>query len=316
MTNSKTETRSVAVTLKPPIPKPSNFLLTVPLYEQTKYSGVEGWEIVETLFFRGTYDSFCTKCNRASTFQVTGPARPPELQRNEDRERAMRKLNSMAGMDSPDPALPPIRSGVHVLHAHCTRTHQHVQDFIFYADTGIEYDEHNRPILFSTFEKIGQKPSYADLHLANVKQYVPVLSKLQLRELSKAIGLASHGVGIGSYVYLRRIFEALVEDAHIVAKGDQNWNEEAFLRMRMGEKISTLKGHLPAFLVEHPAMYSILSKGIHELSEDDCIKHFATLRLGIEMILDEKLEKENQAKKSAAAKLALQKAIGQMSGDQ
>ncbi|KDB51524.1 hypothetical protein X805_29020 [Sphaerotilus natans subsp. natans DSM 6575] len=71
-----------------------------------------------------------------------------------------------------------------------------------------------------------------------------------------------------------------------------------------------LKAHLPTFLVEHPGMYSLLSKGIHELSEDECLKHFATLRLGIELILDERLEARERANKIAAAKAAIQKAVG------
>ncbi|MCY7422631.1 MAG: hypothetical protein LH478_12915 [Chitinophagaceae bacterium] len=37
-------------------------------------------------------------------------------------------------------------------------------------------------------------------------------------------------------------------------------------------------------------MYSILSLGIHELEEDDCVLYFDTVRMGIEIILDELLE--------------------------
>jgi hypothetical protein len=296
------------------IPKPVDFLLTIPLYEKIQYSGVEGWEIVETLFFRGTYDSFCVECRRESTFQATGPDRPTDFIRNPQREAALRKLNAMGGLSGPEPQVPPIKNGVYLVHTHCTRSHNHVQDFAFFVDSGLAVDGNGPVQFFNTFEKIGQHPSYADLHLADIKKYSPVLTKAQLSELVKAIGLASHGVGIGSYVYLRRIFEALVEEAHTIAKADQGWQEEIFSRSRMSEKIATLKDHLPEFLVDHPQMYSILSIGIHELSEEDCIKHFATLRLGIEMILDEKLEQKNKAEKSALAKRAIQTALGHVNG--
>jgi len=33
-------------------------------------------------------------------------------------------------------------------------------------------------------------------------------------ELSTAIGLYSHGVGIGSLIYLRRVFEFLIDEAY------------------------------------------------------------------------------------------------------
>ena len=39
-----------------------------------------------------------------------------------------------------------------------------------------------------------------------------------MREFTKAIGLAANGVGIGSFVYLRRIFENLVFQAFDEAK--------------------------------------------------------------------------------------------------
>jgi hypothetical protein len=38
------------------------------------------------------------------------------------------------------------------------------------------------------------------------------------REFGKAVGLGAHGVGIGAVVYLRRIIESLIEEAHQTAK--------------------------------------------------------------------------------------------------
>lgn len=76
----------------------------------------------------------------------------------------------------------------------------------------------------------------------------------------------------------------------------------------MDEKISLLKNHLPDFLVENKSLYSILSKGIHELSEQGCLGAFPIVKLGIEMILDEKIrEKERKAKEEEA-----RKAIGKL----
>jgi hypothetical protein len=160
-----------------------------------------------------------------------------------------------------------------------------------------------------SIQKIGQHPSFGDLNLPKLKKYVPVLDKALLGELNRAIGLASHDVGVGAYVYLRRVFEALIEEAHGLAVSDAGWDEELYGRSRMAEKISLIKGHLPTFLVEHPEMYALLSKGIHELSELECLEHFDTLRIGIELILDEKLERREREKKIQSAKTALSKAI-------
>jgi hypothetical protein len=50
---------------------------------------------------------------------------------------------------------------------------------------------------------------------------------------------------------------------------------------------------------------------VHELSEEDCLKHFDTLRLATELILDERLEQRDKDKKIAAAEAALIKAVGE-----
>ncbi len=174
----------------------------------------------------------------------------------------------------------------------CTRDRRHKQLFIFEA-------------IGQTIQKIGQLPSIAELNLFDVKKYSKVLEQKYFRELTKAIGLASHGVGVGSFVYLRRIFEFLIEESHLILKEGSAWDEETYKRARMNEKIEMLSAELPEFLVENKSMYSILSKGIHELSENECLKAFPIVKVGIEIILDEKIEKLNKEKKLAEAKKAL-----------
>lgn len=153
-----------------------------------------------------------------------------------------------------------------------------------------------------TFQKTGQYPSIADLHISKVKDYAKVLGKEKLKEFTRAIGLAANGVGIGSFVYLRRIFEDLIEEAHLLAKTENDWDEEEYGKSRMAEKIGLLHSHLPEFLVENKTLYGILSKGIHSLEENECLAYFETVKAGIELILDEKVEIEQKKAKLEAAK--------------
>lgn len=153
--------------------------------------------------------------------------------------------------------------------------------------------------------KIGQFPSIADLHISQIKDYTKVLSHEKLKELTKAIGLAANGVGIGSFVYLRRVFEYLIEEAHIKAKKISGWDETVYQRSRMGDKIEILKNELPDFLVEHKEMYGILSKGVHELEEQECLLHFLPIKTGIEMILDDKVIEFEKIEKRAKASSAI-----------
>jgi hypothetical protein len=146
-------------------------------------------------------------------------------------------------------------------------------------------------------QKVGQYPSVADLHSAKMKRYRKVLSSEDYRELNRAVGLAAHGVGIGAFVYLRRIFECLIEEAHQIARHDSAWDEDLFLRSRMPEKIVLLASHLPSFLVENKSLYSLLSKGLHDLSEDECLQFFSVTQLGIELILEERIATKEKNEK-------------------
>lgn len=163
-------------------------------------------------------------------------------------------------------------------------------------------------------QKIGQFPSIADLHISRIREYDKVLTREKIKEVTRAIGLAANGVGIGSFVYLRRVFEDLVEESHQQAIKDNSLDEDAYNRGRMVEKIDLLKDYLPNFLVSNKSIYGILSLGIHELTEQDCLKHFEPVRIGIELILDEKLEKLNKQNKIAEAQRKIQSITQQLKG--
>lgn len=145
--------------------------------------------------------------------------------------------------------------------------------------------------------KIGQYPTIADVHIGQIQDYKGVLSKEELKEFTRAIGLAANGVGIGSFVYLRRIFENLIQSAYEQALKEDAIDREQYARGRMNDKIALLHDYLPGTLVEIKEVYGILSKGIHELSEEECLLYFDTMRNGIELILDDKLEQKKKEQK-------------------
>lgn len=166
----------------------------------------------------------------------------------------------------------------------CSRNEKHLLFFLFRVHK-------------NTITKIGQYPSLADLATVEIQSYRKVLGNERFREFSRSVGLASHGVGIGAFVYLRRIFESLIEEAHQNVISARSWNEEAYQGSRMDEKIKLLSHYLPEFLVKNKALYSILSKGIHELNENECLNAFPIIKLGIVLILDEKLKNQEREEK-------------------
>jgi len=169
----------------------------------------------------------------------------------------------------------------------CVRTDYEMRVYSFMEEHDDNY------VLF----KVGQYPSIADLHISQLRQYDNVLPREKMKEFTRAIGIAANGVGIGSFVYLRRVFEYLIEEAHQAAINDEDWIEEEYERSRMVDKILMLKSRLPDFLVEHKEMYGILSKGVHELTEDECLDIFEPMKIGIEIILDAKVDELNRQKK-------------------
>jgi hypothetical protein len=217
-----------------------------------------------------TVDGHCPKCGKNSTF--SGDNGTLNLGVESD---SVRRLRAFAGHK--------------ILEMTCARDNQHRLRYWFLLTQ-------------DTVEKFGQNPSLADIANDEAATYRSVLNKNDASELHKAIGLAAHGVGIGSFVYLRRIFERLIYDRFKSFKVVEGWDEADFLKLKMDEKVKFLKGHVPNFLYENRRLYGILSKGIHELSDEVCLKVFEPLKLSIKIILEEdKKKKEELEMRQAAA---------------
>lgn len=163
---------------------------------------------------------------------------------------------------------------------------------------------------YDGIKKIGMSPSMEDISNFDVNKYKGILQRKYLSELHRAGGLASHGIGIGSFVYMRRIFEKQINDHYdrrVLAEGEI----ENFSSLRTPEKIKAIENYLPATLVKHRDVYSILSKGIHELDEETCLKFYPVLKQAIVMIL----EQDHQIKLEDKARDDLEKSLAEIMKD-
>lgn len=152
-----------------------------------------------------------------------------------------------------------------------------------------------------TLLKWGQRPSLADLAGAEMRQFRKILSKTDYDELNKAIGLNSHGIGIGSFVYLRRIFERIVS-TYAEKSRESKTLPDNFNTLRMQEKIAALRDYLPEPVYEYREAYSILSRGIHELSEHDCRTTFPVILAAVRMMLEEEVRLRQRAQEAKELK--------------
>lgn len=174
----------------------------------------------------------------------------------------------------------------------CAMDNEHHLDYIVITDG-------------NKFKKIGQYPSVADLSFPELKEYRKVMTKDDEKELKRAIGLYAAGIGVGSFVYLRRIFERIIVVASQKAITEGKIDETVFDKAHVDEKIKMLADYLPKALVNNTKFYGIVSKGIHELSEDECLEYFPVLQGFIMMILRqwEKMRRDEEEEKMLEASL-------------
>lgn len=252
--------------------KPAEYYCSLPLYSERAVTEADKDEVASLLYFKGKLDMHCIQCQKETTFASD----------DYGYDTWSESFRNLKWSDI-------IKTNLFHKTFTCLRCGHIVHYFSFINTIHTVMSEAPFFKCKITFQKIGQFPSLADFADADSSKYQKTLGKPLGVEFKKAIGLAAHGVGIGSFVYLRRIFEHLIEEAHHIAKQSSQWNEEAYLPMRMDEKIKALKEYLPTFLVDNRSLYGILSKGIHELSENECLAIFPTVKVGIELILDDKI---------------------------
>jgi hypothetical protein len=179
----------------------------------------------------------------------------------------------------------------------CSKCHSQEISFLFRID-----EEYN-------LYKIWQNPSKIDLTINDVKKYERLLWEKYYKELKESMILNSHWFSIGAFVYLRRIFEYIILETFIENKVLLEVPDEIFLRLKMDQKIDLLKDYLPKFLVSHKVIYWILSKHIHELDKEECLKNYSVIIWWIELILDERIKLVEEKRKEEE----LSKWIGRIS---
>lgn len=277
------------------------WLLEEGLYSRVEYDGRSGrmWQKVLRKF-NGTVDAYCPGCKREAPFKGMPHA---DIKEEEKREGVIGLSPTFRG----DRVPAAWSQSLFEVSLRCTRQFGHQMHFYF---AWTVEDEDDRGVL----QKIGQFPSFADLSFPETKRFVAVLGEKRCAEYRKGLGLFSHGANIGAFVYLRRVFEGLVEEAHKSEFIQENWDEAAYKAERMDGRIKMLAHRLPAVLVENSVVYAILSKGVHELSEDECGTYFETVHQGIELMLSEEVSRRERAKAASAVRNAVAQAAGQIAG--
>lgn len=278
------------------------FLVELGLYDKVKICYEDYHDLINLLSGKEKIDFFCSKCREKRIFiaksnkvKVSKKYEPITVNIFEtygDKSKEDEEIyNSIKVQEEREKRQQFERflkdNEFTVLHYACSRDDSHQLTFVLFIDK-------------FTIQKIGQYPSYADIDIPQADIYRKELGRKYYNELKRAIGLYSCNVGIGSYVYLRRIIEKLILDAlqeavkeGVVTREEFEIDENKHQR-RVEDKIKLLSEYLPKPLVENKAVYGVISKGIHELDEDECIKYFPVIEQLIKICLDESIAKKRK----------------------
>jgi hypothetical protein len=239
------------------LPTAEQFLLEDGLYRERPLMG--DWSFPKRLMGGPDiqFDAYCIHCAKMSTF----------------REKLTR--GSGAGM-TPIQDKSYLDDRIIFKQLFCQREEKHKYTYVI-------------EVFRQSIQKIGQSPSIADIAHVQFNRYEAVLDKQYVRELKTAAGLFAHGIGIGSFTYLRRVFEKILSDERDATRAE-GMTLEGFETKHLDEKVEMLKDRLPSTLLKYRSIYKVLSAGVHNLSEQECLGYFPVLQRIITLILDDHLE--------------------------
>ncbi|CEH36022.1 hypothetical protein [Romboutsia lituseburensis] len=270
------------------------------IYEE-KYP-VEFNALIEFLLYEDRIYGYCSRCKRENSMQI--------LKLDLDGKLKNKTLYGQLADDfdnyDEEYAIYELKNRINILikdHEYFTKTvycsHDKNHKFIFIYNLYLEGEN-------LILQKVGQNPSSVDLHNRELdKRYSKYKNyKVIKSDLNKALICYHNNFSIGGFLYLRRVLESIVEDKYIDIKENlDKTKQEEFEshNVKFKEKIEILKEYLPNYLTENKYIYSVLSKGVHSLTEEDCNKYFNIVENSIYIIIEELLElqeKENRKKRT------------------
>lgn len=154
------------------------------------------------------------------------------------------------------------------------------------------------------YESIGFYPEIFSAFDFDSK-YSSVLTSEQLSDLGMASKANSLGMGIASFVYLRRVLESLVNKVlddnqvsckHLNSFKDKLKEAEKFVPL-FPERFGDVKGRL----------YNFISEGVHSWSEEECLRLYSLAEYVVISVLDYYKKQKEESEKTEE----LQKRIGE-----
>lgn len=252
-----------------------NIIINEPIYKKIGFD--TKWYADFAGFSKMTIDDFCNACDADSVF---------EWNYDENTSRLFSELSKYNNIKNP-------------ILLNCTelyRTNPYLIVFPFFCARckGIHY----YTLMFQgdSVTKIGQYPSFASKEEHEIKKYknLKIIKKYYI-ELIRSVNAYSQHMGIASFVYLRRIYEHIIETEYSkLPKEEQNPKANFDEKMKaVDNKMHIIPTELDS---QKSKIYSVLSKGIHEYDEEECYELYPMMK-SIIIIMLEKYLSEKERKK-------------------
>ncbi|SDP72982.1 hypothetical protein [Clostridium gasigenes] len=262
-------------------------------------------EIIDFLLYEDDIYGYCNKCKKENSLK--------SVKINVDERLLERTLHGQYGDDFDDyddyRAMFKLNDRIDILlkkheyftkSVNCSHKGNHKQIFIYKLELQYGENEEKKLIL----QKIGQDPSNIEFHNHNIRdKYSKYKNYKNIKsDLNKAVISYENNFAVGGFLYLRRVLEKIVDYKYEEVKCNINVDNQARYeekKVKFIEKIDILKAELPEHLTENTYIYSILSAGVHSLTEEECSEYFSVVEKSVYFILDEllQLQKRNKLNK-------------------
>ena len=158
------------------------------------------------------------------------------------------------------------------------------------------------------YESIGFYPGIF-ARIEEVDKYSNCLDEKQRENLVMAIRSNRLGMSVGSFAYIRRLLESLVEKVLIENTIHVDSHDQFKDLLCKAEKVTPL---FPDELSDtKTGLYSFLSEGVHKWTDEECAQYYPLVEFAVFSIL-EFLKNQKEKKKRI---VQLQQAIGKMNNE-
>ena len=150
--------------------------------------------------------------------------------------------------------------------------------------------------------KLAQFPSLLDVSRNELKEFNKnaLIDEDSYKEIYKAYECASSGFYVAAYTYLRRVYENLFFNLFKKNQSEFTISLDDFIKLKFDNKLELLKGILVIEDAVYKPLYSLLSSGIHSLSEDECQNYYYLLKnILLEILMEQKTKEERKSNHKA-----------------